>query len=114
MLPMSIVCNTSENHIRQGTKLHSVKEEVARWTPLAGIKRFRFYFKCTKCSAVLTIKTHPQQDPRYVVESGATRSFEPLTPRRDSEPRVSSEAEEMGDVMDPLPSTPERILSLLC
>ncbi|KAI6703261.1 hypothetical protein NL676_012397 [Syzygium grande] len=111
MLPMSIVCNTCGNHIRQGAKLRSRKEEVVGETRL-GIQRFRFYFKCTECSAVLTIKTYPQ-DPNCVVEPGATRIFKPLTPPRNVEPwrkqdqvveneKRSSEAEEMGDVMNPL------------
>ncbi|KAI6703333.1 hypothetical protein NL676_012469 [Syzygium grande] len=92
MLPMSIRCNTCDNHIRQGTKFHSMKEEVAGEMRL-GIPRFRFYFKCTKCSAVLTIKTYPQ-DPDSVVESGATRVVEENEKRR-------SEAEEMGHIINP-------------
>lgn len=34
------------------------------------------YFKCTRCSVELTIKTDPQNSV-YVVESGATPNFEP-------------------------------------
>jgi len=40
-----------------------------------GIQNFRFYFKCTKCSAELTIKTDPQNSD-YVVDPGTARNFE--------------------------------------
>ncbi|XP_070038540.1 uncharacterized protein [Nicotiana tomentosiformis] len=56
-----------------------------------GIQIFRFYFKCTKCSAKITYKTDPKNSD-YTVESGATRNFEPW--RGQDEARKLEEKDE--------------------
>eukprot|EP00899_Mesostigma_viride_P002909 jgi/Mesvir1/12619/Mv09318-RA.1 len=99
MLPMTIQCKTCGNFIYKGTKFNSRKEDVVGEVYL-GIQVFRFYFKCTRCAAELTIKTDPQNSD-YAVEHGAKRTAEPW---RDEEKQLAEEKakrdkEEMGDAM---------------
>ncbi|TYI91703.1 hypothetical protein E1A91_D02G012700v1 [Gossypium mustelinum] len=102
ILPMSIRCNACGNYICEGTKFNFPKEDVIGET-YKGIRMHRFYFKCTKCSAEMTIKTDPQ-NKNYVVESGATINFEPW---RAEDEEVEKEKQKrksqgMGDAMKSL------------
>ncbi|CAN8312360.1 unnamed protein product [Cochlearia groenlandica] len=102
MLPMSVRCSSCGNYIYKKTKFNSRKEDAIGEKYLE-IQMYRFYFKCTKCSAELTMKTDPQNSD-YIVESGASRNYEPWRAEDEDvdKDKLKRDAEEMGDPMKSL------------
>jgi hypothetical protein len=75
MLPMSVRCYTCGNYMYIGTKFN-MKVETISDEDYLGIKIYRFYFKCTRCYAMITFKTDPKNHD-YISETGAARNHEP-------------------------------------
>lgn len=75
MAPYSMRCNTCGEYIYKGKKFNARKELVVG-QDYYGIKIFRFYIRCTQCSAEITFKTDPK-NADYQAEHGASRNFVP-------------------------------------
>ena len=102
MLPMSVRCSTCGNFLYIGTKFNMRKETVHEEQYL-GIKIYRFYFKCTRCSNILSMKTDPKNSD-YVCEHGGVRNYEPWKDMESSmayKNRLRSD-QEAGDSMKEL------------
>jgi len=91
MLPMSVRCNNCGNFLYIGTKFNMRKETCAE--EYLGIKIYRFYFKCTRCYAELSMKTDPKNHD-YVCELGATRNYEPWRDVANAENKLRAKKEE--------------------
>lgn len=102
MLPFSLRCTTCGVFMYKGTKFNTRKEDVIGENYL-GIQVFRFYFRCSKCSAEITFKTDPKNSD-YVAEFGATRNYEPTLANAaaEEEARLAREEEEKGNAMKAL------------
>ncbi|KAF7321536.1 Aha1-N domain-containing protein [Mycena kentingensis (nom. inval.)] len=83
MAPFSMRCNTCGEYIYKGKKFNARKETVDG-EDYYGIKIFRFYIKCTLCSAEITFKTDPKNTD-YAAEHGASRNFEPWREEKEGE-----------------------------
>jgi hypothetical protein len=68
-------CTTCGEYIAKGKKFNARKETVEGEDYL-GIKIFRFYIRCPRCSVEITFKTDPENSD-YTCEQGALRNFEP-------------------------------------
>ncbi|GAA5986450.1 hypothetical protein JCM10908_003759 [Rhodotorula pacifica] len=99
MAPFSMRCNTCGEYIYKGKKFNARKETV-QGEEYYGIKIFRFYIKCTQCSAEITFKTDPKNSD-YNCEHGAQRNFEPWRANDDKkeEDKLARLEEEENDPM---------------
>lgn len=92
MLPMSVRCNTCGTYMCKGTKFNTRMEDV-RGESYLGIKIFRFYYRCTSCSAEFCMKTDPK-NADYIVEGGATRNYEPWREKEKAKVLTAAQREE--------------------
>ncbi|KAJ7072658.1 CWC16 protein [Mycena amicta] len=99
MAPFSMRCNTCGEYIYKGKKFNARKETVDG-EDYYGIKIFRFYIKCTLCSAEITFKTDPKNTD-YAAEHGASRNFEPWREEKEveEEDRLAKLEEEENNPM---------------
>lgn len=101
MAPYTMCCITCGEFIYKGKKFNA-KKETAQGEEYYGIKVFRFYIKCTRCSAEITFKTDPK-NADYVAEHGATRNYEPTTEAASAMPNAADDSDEEGsDEEDPM------------
>ncbi|KAF2717518.1 DUF572-domain-containing protein [Polychaeton citri CBS 116435] len=87
MAPFSMKCTTCGEYIYKGRKFNARKETTDEKYQSA-ISIFRFYIRCTRCSAEITFKTDPKNTD-YTCERGARRNFEPWR-----ESKLAEETEE--------------------
>jgi len=74
MAPFSMKCTACGEYIYKGRKFNARKETTDE--KYLNIQIFRFYIRCTRCSAEITFKTDPK-NMDYTCERGAKRNFEP-------------------------------------
>ncbi|EME43114.1 hypothetical protein DOTSEDRAFT_132833 [Dothistroma septosporum NZE10] len=86
MAPFSMRCTSCGEYIYKGRKFNSRKETTEE--KYYAITIFRFYIRCTRCSAEITFKTDPK-NMDYTCERGAKRNFEPWR-----ESKLAEETEE--------------------
>jgi hypothetical protein len=98
MLPFTVNCNRCGEWINKGKKFNSRMEEVPEDKYLS-IRVWRFYYKCTNCSAECSFKTDPKNSD-YIAEYGASRLNEPWREAKAAEAEYDrKKAEEERDVM---------------
>ena len=86
MAPFSMKCTSCGEFIYKGRKFNARKETTDM--KYYAISIFRFYIKCTRCSAEITFMTDPK-NMDYTCEKGAKRNFEPWR-----EAKLAEETEE--------------------
>jgi len=74
MSPFSMQCTACGGYIYKGRKFNA-RKETAEERYLNSIPIYRFYIRCTRCSAEIVFRTDPK-NMDYCVERGAKRNFE--------------------------------------
>ena len=88
MAPFSMKCTACGEYIYKGRKFNARKEATDE--KYYAIAVWRFYIRCTRCSAEIAFKTDPK-NMDYECEKGAKRNFEPWRQTQDGPPETDEE-----------------------
>lgn len=104
MAPFPMRCTSCGEYIYKGRKFNARKETTEE--KYYAISIFRFYIRCTRCSAEITFKTDPK-NMDYTCERGAKRNYEPWREAQLAEEteeerldRIAKEEEEKDAMKD--------------
>lgn len=97
MLPMTVRCGACGEYLGRGTKFNARMEDVPGERYLGAIRVFRFYIKCSRCSAEIAFKTDPRNSG-YALESGASATRDDATTAREEEEK-ERRRDGLGDAM---------------
>ncbi|KAK4127769.1 DUF572-domain-containing protein [Parathielavia appendiculata] len=75
MAPFSLRCVSCGEYMYRGRKFNA-RKETPQGEKYLGIQLYRFYIRCTRCSAEIVFRTDPKNQD-YVVEKGAKRNTDP-------------------------------------
>ena len=100
MAPFSMKCTSCGEYIYKGRKFNARKETTDE--RYYAIPIWRFYIRCTRCSAEIAFKTDPK-NMDYECERGARRNFEPWRqqgggPQETDEERLDRLEQEAAEV----------------
>lgn len=95
MAPFSMRCNSCGEYVYKGKKFNA-RKELVEGEDYYGIKIFRFYIKCPRCSSEITFRTDPRNTD-YAAEHGASRNFEPWREKKEVDDENSAEEEDPLD-----------------
>ena len=88
MAPFSMKCTSCGEFIYKGRKFNARKETTDE--KYYAIQIWRFYIRCTRCSAEIAFKTDPK-NMDYTCEKGAKRNFEPWRQNGDGPQETDEE-----------------------
>ena len=100
MLPFSMQCLKCGEFMYRGKKFNSRKEDAIGEDYL-GVRKYRFYIKCSVCSNEIAFKTDPKNQD-YVCESGASRNYETWKQQGEKDDELEAERTDDNSAMKAL------------
>lgn len=107
MAPFNMRCKGCGEYVYKGKKFNAAKETVLGEEYL-GLRVFRFYIRCPRCSNEIAFKTDPR-NADYICEIGATRNFEHWRVR-DKDEEAEDEAKKEQEELNPMAALENRTI----